>query len=247
MLSIFRAPFLGETFLVIQLPCSGDQKGVFSMNKIKVLLVDDHTIVREGISALLEFSPEIEVIGAAANGQEALELIRKLEIDVVLMDLAMPVMGGLEATRSICQEFQEVKVLVLTQYEDKEHVFAILEAGARGYLNKSAASSELFSAIRSVYRGDSYLSPFATKYLIEDYRLEASAKRGRDPYEELTAREREVLRLLAEGHTAREIADMLVISPKTVDSHRTRFMAKLDLRNRAELIKYALRKKIISL
>lgn len=213
------------------------------MGKIRVLLVDDHTIVREGIGTLLELSPEVEVVGEASNGQEALELIAELELDVVLMDLAMPVMGGLEATRNICREFPGVKVLILTQYEDKEHVFAILEAGAHGFLNKSAASSELISAIRSVYRGDSYLSPSATKYLVDGYRLETR----RDPYEQLTAREREVLRLLAEGHTAREVADMLVISPKTVDSHRTRFMAKLDLRNRAELIKYALRKKIISM
>jgi len=217
------------------------------MGKIKVLLVDDHTIVREGISTLLELSPQIEVVGEAANGREALDLIKKLKPDVVLMDLAMPIMGGLEATRNICQEFPEVKVLILTQYEDKEHVFAILEAGARGFLNKSAASSELVSAIRSVHRGDSYLSPFATKYLIEDYRLEANLKKSRDPYEQLTTREKEVLRLLAEGHTAREVADLLVISPKTVDSHRTRFMAKLDLHNRAELIKYALRKKIITM
>ncbi len=217
------------------------------MRKIKVLLVDDHTIVREGISTLLELSPEIEVVGEAANGQEALDLIGNLQLDVVLMDLAMPVMGGLEATRNICREFPEVKVLILTQYVEKEHVLTILEAGARGFLNKSAASSELVAAIRSVNRGDSYLSPFATKYLIEDYRLEANTKKSRDPYEQLTAREKEVLRLLAEGHTAKEVADMLVISPKTVDSHKTRFMAKLDLHNRAELIKYALRKKIISM
>ena len=217
------------------------------MGKIRVLLVDDHTIVREGISTLLELSPEIEVVGEAANGQEALELVAEFEPDVVLMDLAMPVMGGLEATRNICREFPEIGVLILTQYEDKEHVFAILEAGAHGFLNKSAASSELISAIRSVYRGESHLSPSATKYLVDGYRLETNIKKRRDPYEQLTAREREVLRLLAEGHTAREVADMLVISPKTVDSHRTRFMAKLDLRNRAELIKYALRKKIISM
>lgn len=217
------------------------------MGKIKVLLVDDHTIVREGISTLLELSPKIEVVGEAANGQEALDLIGKLRPDIVLMDLAMPIMGGLEATRNICREFPEVKVLILTQYEDKEHVFAILEAGARGYLNKSAASSELVAAIRSINRGDSYLSPFATKYLIEDYRLEANVKKSLDPYEQLTAREKEVLRLLAAGHTTKEVAAMLVISPKTVDSHKTRFMAKLDLHNRAELIKYALRKKIISM
>ena len=129
------------------------------------------SIVREGISTLLELSPEIEVVGEAGNGYEALELIAELKPEVVLMDLAMPLMGGLEATRNIRQEFSEVKVLILTQYEDKEHVFAILGAGAHGFLNKSAASSELVSAIRSVRRGDSYLSPSATKYLVEDYRL----------------------------------------------------------------------------
>ncbi|NMB42103.1 MAG: response regulator transcription factor [Firmicutes bacterium] len=217
------------------------------MSTIKVLLVDDHTIVREGISTLLELSPEIEVVGEAGNGYEALELIAELKPEVVLMDLAMPLMGGLEATRNIRQEFSEVKVLILTQYEDKEHVFAILGAGAHGFLNKSAASSELVSAIRSVRRGDSYLSPSATKYLVEDYRLEVDIKRSQDPYEQLTGREKEVLRLLAEGHTAREVAKLLVISPKTVDSHKTRFMAKLDLHNQTELIKYALRKKIISM
>ena len=153
---------------------------------IKVLLVDDHTIVREGICALLELSPEIEIVGEAGDGNEALEIARKQKIDVVLMDLSMPVMGGLEATRNICKEFPEIKVIILTQYNDKERVFSILEAGARGFLNKSAASSELVSAIRSVYRGDSYLSPSATKHLIENYQLEANSKKRRDPYEQLT-------------------------------------------------------------
>ena len=217
------------------------------MGNIRVLLVDDHTIVREGVCTLLELTPEIEVVGEAADGGEALEMIQKLSPDVVLMDLSMPGMGGLEATRSICREYPGIKIIILTQYNDKEHVLAVLDAGARGFLDKSAASSELVSAIRSVSRGDSYLSPFATKYLIEDYRLEGQAKKSRDPYEQLTEREKEVLRLLAEGYTTKEVADKLVISPKTVDSHKTRFMAKLDLHNRVELIKFALRKKIISL
>ncbi|MGB4501493.1 MAG: response regulator transcription factor [Dethiobacteria bacterium] len=215
------------------------------MLKIRVLLVDDHTIVREGISALLEQSPQIEIVGEASNGDEALDILRKHKVDLVLMDLDMPVMGGLEATRNIRKEFPEIKVLILTQYDHEEHVMSILEAGAHGFLNKSAASSELISAIRAVYRGDSYLSPSATKYLVESYQREAYSKKSRDPYEQLTEREKEVFRLLAEGHTSKEIAGMLVISPKTVDSHKTRLMDKLDLHNRAELIKYALRKKII--
>lgn len=217
------------------------------MPKIRVLLVDDHTIVREGVSALLELSPEIEIVGEAANGNEAMEMAREQPVDLVLMDLDMPVMGGLEATRNICKEFPGIKVLVLTQYDHREHVLSILEAGAHGFLNKSAASTELVSAIRAIYRGDSFLSPSATKHLVESYQLETDSKKKSDPYEQLTEREKEVLRLLAEGRTAREIAGRLFISPKTVDSHRTRLMHKLDLHNRAELVKYALRKKIIPL
>jgi two-component system response regulator NreC len=217
------------------------------MRKIRVLLVDDHTIVREGLCALLELSPEIEIVGEAGNGNEALEIAGKHKIDIVLMDLSMPGMSGLEATLALCKEFPEIKIIILTQYSDEEHVFSILEAGAHGFLNKSAASSELVTAIRSVYRGDSYLSPSATKHLIRNYQLEANINKKRDPYEQLTGREKEVLRLLAEGHTNKEVAKMLVISPKTVDSHKTRLMAKLELHNRAELIKYALQKKIISM
>lgn len=217
------------------------------MSKIRVLLADDHTIVREGVSALLEISPEIEIVGEAGNGTEAMEIARKRPVDLILMDLDMPVMGGLEATRNICKEFPQTKVLILTQYDHKEHVLSILEAGAHGFLNKSAASSELVSAIRAVYRGDAYLTPSATKHLVESYQLEAAQQKKDDPYEQLTEREKEVFRLLAEGHTAREIADLLVISPKTVDSHRSRLMSKLDLQNRVELIKYALRRKIIPL
>jgi len=214
---------------------------------IKVLLADDHTIVREGVSALLEISPGIEIVGEAGNGNEAMEIARREPVDLILMDLDMPVMGGLEATRNICREFPEIKVLILTQYDHKEHVLSILEAGAHGFLNKSAASTELISAIRAVYRGDSYLSPSATKHLVESYQRDTEQKKGSDPYEQLTEREKEVLRLLAEGHTARKVAEILVISPKTVDSHRSRLMTKLALKNRAELIKYALRKKIISM
>ena len=217
------------------------------MANIRVLLADDHTIVREGVSALLEISPGIEIAGEVSDGNEVLEFARKQPVDLILMDLDMPVMGGLEATRNICKEFPQIKVLILTQYDHKEHVLSILEAGAHGFLNKTAASSELLSAIRAVYRGDSYLSPSATRHLVESYQSESDGKKGGDLYEQLTEREKEVFRLLAEGRTGREIARILVISPKTVDSHRSRLMSKLDLDNRSDLIKYALRKKIISL
>ena len=216
------------------------------MPKIRVLVVDDHTIVRDGICALLRLAGDIEVVGEAANGREALEMVRKLMPDVMLIDIAMPNMDGLEATRRIRKEFPKVKVLVLTQYDDKEYVFPIIEAGANGFISKTAASSELVSGIRSVYRGDSFLSPSAARILVEDYQQEASIRKEQDPYKQLTDREREILKLLAEGYTTREIADMLVISVKTVDGHKTNLMSKLDIHNRTDLVKYALRKGIIT-
>ncbi len=216
------------------------------MQKIRVLVVDDHTIVRDGICALLGLAGDMEVVGEAANGREALEMVRKLMPDVVLMDISMPVMGGLEATRRIRKEFPKVKVLALTQYDDKAYVFPVIEAGASGFISKTAASSELASGIRSVHRGDSFLSPSVARFLVEDYQQLASMKGGQDPYEQLTDREREVLKLAAEGYTTQEIADMLVLSPKTVEGHKTNLMSKLDIHNRTELVKYALRKGIIT-
>ena len=216
------------------------------MPKIRVLVVDDHAVVRDGLCALLRLTPDMDVVGEAANGREALDMVRKLLPDVVLMDIAMPIMGGLEATRRICKEFPGVKVLALTQYDDREYVFPVIEAGAYGFISKTAASSEVATGIRSVYRGDSFLSPSVARLLIEDYQQGASLRKGHDPYEELTDREREILKLLAEGNTTQEIARMLAISPKTVDGHKTNLMAELDLHNRADLIKYALRKGIIT-
>ena len=216
-----------------------------TVNKITVLIVDDHTIVRDGISALLALSGDIEVIGEASNGNEAIQKVRELNPDVVLMDVSMPILGGLESTRRICKE-SRTKVIILTQYDDKEYVFPALEAGASGFISKVAASAELATAIRSVYNGDSYLSPPIAKLIVEDYRT--GDKRGNtDPYQQLTARERDVIKLIAEGYTTQQIADMLVVSPKTVEGHRTNLMAKLGLRNRVELVKYAVRKGIISI
>lgn len=217
------------------------------MSAIKVLIVDDHSIVREGVCALLELSPEVEVVGEAVNGREALTKVRELEPDVVLMDIAMPVMDGLEATRRIVDSHPDVKILVLTQYNDKEYVFPIIEAGALGFLSKTAASSELITAIRAVSRGNSYLSPSIARFLVDAYRSEGGVSRSHDPYDDLTRREREVLKLLAEGYTAREIAEMLNLSIKTIDGYRSNLMGKLDLRNRVELVKYALRKGVTTL
>jgi len=217
------------------------------MRKIRVLVVDDHTIVRDGICALLGLASDVEVVGEASNGLEALEMVRKLMPDVILMDLAMPIMSGQEATRRIRKEFPNIKILALTQYDDKEYVFPVLNAGAYGYISKASASSDLVSGIRSVHRGDSFLSPPVAKILIENYRQGGIPRNNDDPYDTLTDREREVLKLLADGYTITEIAQILTISPKTTDGHKTSLMAKLDIHNRSDLIKYALRKGIITI
>jgi DNA-binding NarL/FixJ family response regulator len=216
------------------------------MQKIRVLIVDDHTIVRDGISALLEITGDIEVVGEAENGLEALKMVRELLPDVVLMDVSMPVMDGLESTRRINKELPKIKVLVLTQHDDKEYVFPVIEAGASGFISKVAASSELVAGIRAVYQGDSYLSPSVARLLVEDYQ-QGGIHLKSDPYEGLTDREREVLKLAAEGYTTLEIADILVVSKKTIEGHKTNLMAKLGIRNRTELIKYALRKGITTI
>ena len=217
------------------------------MKKIKVLVVDDHTLVRDGIRALLALVADIEVVGEAANGKEALGKIKQLAPDVVLMDLAMPVMGGLDATRRIRREFPGTRVLALTQYDDSEYVIPLIEAGARGFVTKMAAFSELASAIQVVYSGGSYLSPSAAAVLVEEYQQKTTVEEGKGPYEQLTDREREVLKLVVEGHTAREIADMLVVSPKTVEWYKTSLMNKLNIHNRTDLIKFAIRKALITL
>ena len=216
------------------------------MKSIKVLLVDDHTLVRDGVRALLALATDIEVVGEAANGKEALEKVRKLTPDVVLMDLAMPIMGGLEATRRIRKEFPGTKVLAVTQYEDSDYVVPVIEAGARGVVTKMAAFSELASAIRAVYGGGSYLSPSAAAVLVEECQQKTTVEGGKDSYQQLTDREKEVLKLVVEGYTARQIADMLVISPKTVEWHKTSLMNKLNIHNRTELIKFAIRKALIT-
>ena len=216
------------------------------MQKIKVLIVDDHTLVRDGIRALLALVADVKVVGEAANGKEALEKVKKLAPDVVLMDLAMPIMSGLESTRRIRKRFPGTKVLALTQYEDREYIVPTIEAGARGFVSKTAAFSELASAIQAVYQGESFLSPIAAAAVVEECQQKVSAEGETDSYQNLTDREREMLKLVAEGYTAREIAAMLVISLRTVETHKTNLMKKLSIRNKADLIRFAIRKGIIT-
>jgi len=212
-----------------------------------VLIVDDHTLVRDGIRALLTLVVDVEVVGEAANGKEALEKVKELAPDVVLMDLAMPIMGGLEATRRIRREFPETKVLALTQYDDSEYVIPIIEAGACGFVTKMVAFAELASAIQTAYNGESFLSPTAAAALVDEFQQKAGVDGERDPYQQLTDREKEVLKLVVEGHTAREMADMLVVSPKTVEGYKTSLMTKLNIHNKTDLIKFAIRKRVITL
>ena len=215
------------------------------MSKIKVLVVDDHAMFREGIRSLLAGYDDIEILGEAIDGKEAVEKACQLAPHVVLMDIVMPVMGGLEATRRIQRECPNAKVLVLTQHEDSEYILSMVKVGAKGYISKTATASELVSAIRTVHKGESYLYPSAATALVEEYLMRAGEEK--DEYERLTDREREILQLVAEGRTNHEIADKLFISVKTVLRHRTNIMEKLGFHNRTELIKYAMSKGLIEM
>jgi DNA-binding NarL/FixJ family response regulator len=215
-----------------------------AMGKVRILIVDDHAIMRDGIRALLSLDEDLEIVGEASEGREAIEKARELSPDVVVMDIAMPGMDGLEATRRIVKKNPQIKVLVLTQHDNKEYILSTIKSGAAGYVPKRALGSELVSAIRAVHRGDSFLYPSAAAALIEDYRKQSEEV---EPYDQLTPREREILKLIAEGYTSREIADMLFISLKTAQGHRAKIMEKLDLHNRTELIKFAMRKGLVSM
>ena len=214
---------------------------------IRVLLVDDHTILREGVRALLANEPEIVVVGEAGDGQEALDKVESLHPDIVLMDMVMPRMNGLEATGHIKRQHPEVKVLILSMYDDDEYVQQVIQAGASGYLLKGMAADDLILAIREVRAGSSFLNPAVAAKLIEDYVRRVRGDAADAGNEPLTVREREVLKLIAEGNTNQEIADVLCLSRKTVESHRANIMRKLDLHDVTELVKYSLRTGLIRL
>lgn len=214
------------------------------MGRIRVFLVDDHAIFRAGLKVLLELYPDLEVVGEANEGREAIRQIQELKPDIVLMDIALPGMDGLAATCEILSLVPSCRILLLSQYENREYVLPGLKIGAAGYVLKRSAADQLLQAIRTVYSGRSYIDPALMDIVVEGLRQKAISP-GQDAFDTLTEREREVFILLAKGHKIPEIASILKLSPKTVDFHRANIMNKLGLTNRVELVQYALRKGLI--
>jgi DNA-binding NarL/FixJ family response regulator len=216
------------------------------VEKIRVLLVDDHGVVRDGLCSLLSERQGIEIAGQAGDGLEAVRMVAELEPDVVVMDISMPRLDGIEATRRITRDYPDCFVLVLSQYDEDEQVLDAIEAGASGYLLKRAAGAQLTQAVLDIARGGAVLHPTAARVLIDAF-LACGGRQCLDSYQRLTDREKEVLILVAEGYTNQRMADLLHVSPKTVDGHRTSLMAKLGLHDKTEVLKYALRKRLIEL
>ena len=209
--------------------------------KIRVLLADDHTILRRGVRMLIDSQPDMEVVGEAKTGREAVDTARKLRPDIVVMDVSMPELNGIEGTRQICDELPHTRIVALSMHKDSVYVREILRAGARGYLVKDSDDEDLVKAIRSVNRGEAFLSPAISDAVLTDYRKHVS-----NPVDLLTSREREILTLVAEGKTNKEIASGLNLSVYTVESHRGSVMEKLNLHNTGDIVRFALRNGLIS-
>jgi DNA-binding NarL/FixJ family response regulator len=212
----------------------------------RVLIADDHGIVRRGVRTLLETEPGIDVVGEAADGREALRMCQTLRPDVAILDIAMPQLNGIEVAAQACKHDPNLKVIVLSMYADETYIVRALTAGARSYLMKEATEEDLIPALRAVIAGKSFFSPGISKILLDDYVRQLQHRGLTDSWELLSTREREVLQLLAEGHTNKEVASMLNVGVSTIETHRNRIMQKLSLRNFADLVLYAVRKGIIS-
>jgi two-component system response regulator NreC len=216
------------------------------MDPVRILIADDHNVVRSGLRVLLDAQADLEVVGEAASGEETVERTVALRPDICLLDIAMPGLNGLEAGRRIRQQAPEVRIIVLTMYDDEAYLRQFLEMGAAGYVLKKAADTELVNAIRAVHRGESFVHPSLMGRLIESYLEQEPSTTGRQDSEEVSPREVEVLRLVALGYTSQQIADELCISVSTVETHRAHIMEKLGLKGRAQLVRYALAKGILS-
>ncbi len=217
------------------------------MPKKKVLIADDHALVREGIVAFLKHCDDIEVVAEASDGLEAIEKTGKYRPDIIIMDINMPKLGGLEATIEIKKTYPDTRILVLTQYEDREYISRFLKAGVSGYLLKKAVGSDLITALKTIMRGELYLYASIASEVVAGYLQGEKKLSVENPYEKLSDREKQVLKLVAEGHTHKEVATMLTISVKTVIAHQTNIGEKLDLHTRAGLIKFAIQKGIIKI
>jgi RNA polymerase sigma factor (sigma-70 family) len=211
------------------------------MKKLRILLADDHTVVRNGFRMILSAQPDLEVIGEVANGRDAVEAAATLKPDVVIMDVSMPELNGIDATRRICDSLHRPRILALSMHRDSVYVREILRAGAKGYLLKDSSEADLLTAVRAVGNGQAYLSPLVADAVLEDFR-----KHVTDPLDLLTPREREVLQNIAEGRTNKEIAQALNLSVYTVEAHRGRILEKLNMHSTAELVRFALRTGIVS-
>ncbi len=216
------------------------------METIKLVIADDHALFREGVRALLTAHDNLEVVGEAADGSEAIEQVKKFHPDILLLDIAMPGLGGLETTLELKKLAPEVKILILTQYADKEYLFRFLKAGVSGYVLKRAAGSDLVSAIKAVHQGGTFIHPDVAPAVVEGYLSGVTPAAQEDPYESLTDREKQVFKLVAEGKTNKEIAEMLSISVKTAMAHRAHLAEKLGIHNKAELVKLALQRGIVN-
>jgi DNA-binding NarL/FixJ family response regulator len=214
--------------------------------KVRIVIAEDHTILREGLKSLLSSSSDYEIIGEAEDGQEAIRCVEKFKPDLILMDLSMPRMNGMDAIKEIKKRFSETKILVLTVHKTEEYILATLKAGADGYVLKDATHTELMMAVKNVLRGKHYISPGISERVIEGYLEGRKTLKTRTSWETLTQREREILKLIAEGYKNKEIADYLCISPKTVEKHRANLMEKLDLHNVQALTTFAIEKGLVS-
>lgn len=217
------------------------------MSKIRILLADDHTLFRQGVRKLLAAEPEIEIIGEAATGGDALEKAAQLRPDIVLLDIGMPGLSSFEAARQIRRQRPETKILFLTMYDDEDYLIEGMSVGAAGYVLKDSPAQQLVTAVRDVFRGGSYLSPRMLSQLVDDFRSRSGSAMRTPRFSTLTPREREVLKMLAEGLSVKEIAAGLSLSVKTIEAHKFNLMRKLDIHNKAQLVQYAIQKKIIQL
>ena len=216
------------------------------MSRLRILLADDHTLVRQGLSKILEEQPDWTVVAQASDGREAITQTLQLKPDVAIFDIGMPLLNGIEATRQVTRRLADLHVLILSMHAEEAYITQALQAGAQGYLLKDSADTELIKAVTAVSAGKSFFSPAVARVMLDDYVRRLADKGIVDRYDSLSEREREIFQLVAEGHSNKEIADILSISPATVETHRAHILQKLDLHNTAELVLYAVRRGVIS-